>query len=91
MQTKKVYLRECYHDGMIVNIKACKNCSIHKDYGYPKSQCRLVGYIEILPQQEKYLSDIIADLNNGSSEWWNQVKFAKDYQYRILNHVYKEA
>ena len=87
--TKRIYLRECYHDGMIINAKACKDCSIHEDYGYPKSKCKLVGYIEILPEQEKHLGDIIAELNNGSVEWWEQVKFSKNYQYSVLDEIYQ--
>ena len=87
--TKKIWLKECYHDGFIIPAKRCKNCSLYKDYGFSRKKCSLLGYIEILPEQEKYLNKIIWELNNVyNSEWQKEIHYTKKYEQKTLKEIY---
>jgi len=87
--TKKVWLKECFHDGFIIPAKACKNCTLWQDYSFTKKDCKLLGYIEILPEQEKYLDKIIYEMNNVfNSEWQKEIHYAKKYEQEALKEIY---
>ena len=90
--TKRIWLKECYHDGFIIPARACKNCSIWMDYHFTKKDCVLLGYIEILPEQEIYLDKIIWDLNtNSNSEWREQIHYTKRYEQKSLKEIYSRG
>ena len=87
--TKKIWLKECFHDGFIIPARACKNCTIWQDYDFTKKDCKLIGYIEILPEQEKYLNKIIWSINNDfSSEWREQIRYTKRYEQEALKEIH---
>jgi len=85
--TTKIYLRECFHDGFIAPEEACEKCSLNKDYGFDKKACRRIGWIEILPEQKKYLNEIIDKINNGDEEWCSQIQFTDEYIMQELTRI----
>jgi len=83
----KIFLRECLHDGFIVPEEACKECSLNRDYGFDKKACRRIGWIEILPEQKKYLSEIIDKINSGDEEWCSQIQYTNEYIIQELTRI----
>ena len=85
--TVKIFLRECLHDGFIVPEETCKECSLNKDYGFDKKTCKRIGWIEILPEQKKYLNEIIDKINNGDEEWCSQIQYTNEYILQELTRI----
>ena len=83
----KIFLKECFHDGFIVPEEACKECSLNKDYGFDKKACKRIGWIEILPEQKKYLNEIIDKINSGDEEWCSQIQFTDEYVLQELTRI----
>ena len=84
----KIWLKECFHDGMITTSLSCKFCEENKEHCFDKSACKTIGFIEIDPVQKSYLPFIIEKINQGDPEWWENVKFTKSYINSELEKIF---